>query len=70
MKETGPSKRQEIPPRGPPSPHVAGANPRSARSGKCTSVASSQGALVHQDTLKTTRESLIVIFIYITNTYA
>jgi hypothetical protein len=56
MKETGLSKRQEIPPRGPPSPHVAGANPRSTRSGKCTSAASSQGALVHQDTLKTTRE--------------
>jgi hypothetical protein len=26
------------------------------RSGKCTSAASSQGVLVHQDTLKTTRE--------------
>jgi hypothetical protein len=56
MKETGLSKRQEIPARGPPSPHVAGANPRSTRSGKCTSAASSQGALVHQDTLKTMRE--------------
>jgi hypothetical protein len=56
MKETGLSKRQEIPLRGRPSPHVAVANPRSTRSGKCTSAASSQGALVHQDTLKTTRE--------------
>jgi hypothetical protein len=49
MNETGPL-------RGPPSPHVAGANPRSTRSEKYTSAASSQGALVHQDTLKTTRE--------------
>jgi hypothetical protein len=56
MKETGISKRQEIPPRVPSSSHVAGANPRSTRSGKCASAASSQGALVHQDTLKTTRE--------------
>jgi hypothetical protein len=40
-----------------PSPFlVAGANPRSRRSGECTSAASSQGALVSQDTLKTTRE--------------
>jgi hypothetical protein len=56
MKETGLSKRQEIPPSGPPSPRVAGPNPRSTRRGKRTSAASSQGALVHQDTLKTTRE--------------
>jgi hypothetical protein len=33
---------------------VAGANPRSTQSGKCTSTASSQGALVYQDTQKTT----------------
>jgi hypothetical protein len=45
MKETGLSKRQEIPSREPPSPHVAGANPRSTRSGKCISAASSQGFL-------------------------
>jgi hypothetical protein len=56
MKETGLLKCQEIPLRGPPSPHVAGADPRSTRSGKCTSAASSQGALVHQDTLKKTLE--------------
>jgi hypothetical protein len=44
MKGTGLSKRQEIPsPRGPPLPDVAGANPRSTWSGKCTSAASSQG---------------------------
>jgi hypothetical protein len=53
MNEIGLSKRQETPP---PSPRVAGANPRSTRSGKCTSVACSQGALVHQDTKKTKRE--------------
>jgi hypothetical protein len=51
-KETGLLKRQEIS----PSPHVAGDNPRSTWSGKCTSAASSQGALVHQDTLETTRK--------------
>jgi hypothetical protein len=56
MNETGLSKHQEIPLRVPPSPHVAGANRRSTRSGKCISAASSQGAVVHQDTLKTTHE--------------
>jgi hypothetical protein len=56
MKGTGLSKRQKIPLCGPPSPHVNGANPRSTRIVKCTSAASSQGALVRQDTLETTRE--------------
>jgi hypothetical protein len=57
MKEICLSKRQQIPlPRGRPSPRVAGANPRCTRTGKCTSAASSQRALVYQDILKTTRE--------------
>jgi hypothetical protein len=51
-----PQKRQQVPPRGPISPHVAGVNPLHTRSGKSISGVSSQGALVKQDTLKTMPE--------------
>jgi hypothetical protein len=56
MKETLLSKRRVTPSRGPPSPLVASAHPWPTRSEKCTSGATSQGALVHRDTLKNTRE--------------
>jgi hypothetical protein len=53
MKERDLSNRQEIPLKGPTTPHVAGVNPRSTRIGKSISVALSQGALVN---LKISRE--------------
>jgi hypothetical protein len=51
MKVTHLSKRPEKPPRDPL--WFAGGNPRSKGCGECTSVASTQGALVVQDTLNT-----------------
>jgi hypothetical protein len=50
------SKRQEI-----LREIVAGANPWSTRSGKLTSAASSRGALVRQDSLKTTRKGITML---------